>query len=81
MRRPLFVLLGAASVAVAYACSTFEAEDAPAAHEVYSDPEVMRYVATGPLSDPAMTRRLLYDYRTHQDARATRRARIHRVAA
>ncbi len=46
----------------------FQEEDAPAAHEVYSDPEVMRYVATGPLSDPAMTRRLLYDYRTHQDA-------------
>ena len=46
----------------------FQEEDAPAAHEVYSDPEVMRYVATGPLADPAMTRRLLYDYRTHQDA-------------
>jgi RimJ/RimL family protein N-acetyltransferase len=46
----------------------FQEEDAPAAHEVYSDPEVMRYVATGPLSDPALTRRLLYDYRTHQDA-------------
>src|SRR3954454_1000257 len=28
----------------------------------------MRYVATGPLTDPAMTRRLLYDYRTHQEA-------------
>ena len=46
----------------------FEAEDAPAAHEVYSDPEVMRYVATGPLSDLSMTRRLLQDYTTHQQA-------------
>ena len=46
----------------------FREEDASAAYEVYSDPEVMRYVATGPLSDPAMTRRLLDDYRTHQEA-------------
>jgi RimJ/RimL family protein N-acetyltransferase len=46
----------------------FEAEDAPAAHEVYSDPEVMRYVATGPLPDIGMTRRLLQDYTTHQQA-------------
>jgi ribosomal-protein-alanine N-acetyltransferase len=46
----------------------FEAEDAPAAHEVYSDPEVMRYVATGPLPDLTMTRRLLHDYTTHQQA-------------
>jgi RimJ/RimL family protein N-acetyltransferase len=46
----------------------FEAEDAPLAHEVYSDSEVMRYVATGPLPDLAMTRRLLHDYTTHQQA-------------
>jgi RimJ/RimL family protein N-acetyltransferase len=46
----------------------FAAEDAPAAHEVYSDPEVMRYVATGPLPDVATTRRLLQDYATHQQA-------------
>jgi RimJ/RimL family protein N-acetyltransferase len=46
----------------------FEAEDAPAAHEVYSDPEVMRYVATGPLPDATMTRRLLQDYTIHQQA-------------
>jgi [ribosomal protein S5]-alanine N-acetyltransferase len=46
----------------------FGAEDAPVAHEVYSDPEVMRYVATGPLPDLAMTRRLLHDYTTHQEA-------------
>ena len=46
----------------------FRADDAPAAHEVYSDPEVMRYVATGPLADLTMTRRLLQDYTTHQEA-------------
>jgi [ribosomal protein S5]-alanine N-acetyltransferase len=46
----------------------FGTEDAPAAHEVYCDPEVMRYVATGPLPDVTMTRRLLQDYTTHQQA-------------
>jgi RimJ/RimL family protein N-acetyltransferase len=46
----------------------FRSEDAPAAHEVYSDADVMRYVATGPLADLAMTRRLLDDYTTHQQA-------------
>jgi [ribosomal protein S5]-alanine N-acetyltransferase len=46
----------------------FRADDAPAAHRVYSDPDVMRYVATGPLADEAMTARLLEDYIAHQRA-------------
>ena len=46
----------------------FRADDAPAAHRVYSDPDVMRYVATGPLADEAMTARLLQDYIAHQQA-------------
>ncbi len=35
-------------------------------HRVYSDPEVMRYVATGPMADLAVTERLLADYQAHQ---------------
>jgi RimJ/RimL family protein N-acetyltransferase len=46
----------------------FREDDAPAAHRVYSDPEVMRYVATGPLADETMTARLLQDYIAHQRA-------------
>jgi len=46
----------------------FAAEDAAAAHRIYSDPQVMRYVATGPLPDLATTTRLLRDYMTHQRA-------------
>jgi [ribosomal protein S5]-alanine N-acetyltransferase len=46
----------------------FRPDDAPAAHRVYSDPDVMRYVATGPLADEAMTARLLQDYIAHQRA-------------
>ena len=46
----------------------FRADDAPAAHRVYSDPDVMRYVATGPLADETMTARLLQDYIAHQQA-------------
>jgi RimJ/RimL family protein N-acetyltransferase len=44
----------------------FGAGDAVLVHEVYSDPEVMRYVATGPMSDIAVTERLLADYGAHQ---------------
>ena len=44
----------------------FAAGDAVLVHEVYSDPEVMRYVATGPMSDIAVTERLLADYTAHQ---------------
>ncbi|MDA0161244.1 GNAT family N-acetyltransferase [Solirubrobacter ginsenosidimutans] len=40
--------------------------DAPLVHRVYSDPEVMRYVATGPMADLAVTERLLQDYEAHQ---------------
>lgn len=44
----------------------FAAGDALLVHEVYSDPDVMRYVATGPMSDIAVTERLLADYAAHQ---------------
>ena len=44
----------------------FGAGDAVLVHEIYSDPEVMRYVATGPMSDIAVTERLLADYSAHQ---------------
>src|SRR4051794_8697329 len=46
----------------------FAARDATVVHRVYSDPEVMRYVATGPLADLTMTSRLLRDYMPHQEA-------------
>ena len=45
----------------------FAAADAPRAHRVYSDPQVMRYVATGPMEDIGVTERLLYDYDIHQE--------------
>lgn len=44
----------------------FTAADALPVHDVYSDPEVMRYVATGPMTDISVTERLLADYASHQ---------------
>jgi RimJ/RimL family protein N-acetyltransferase len=44
----------------------FAAGDGPLVHRVYSDPEVMRYVATGPMADLSVTERLLQDYDAHQ---------------
>jgi ribosomal-protein-alanine N-acetyltransferase len=44
----------------------FAEGDAEIVHRVYSDPEVMRYVATGPAADLAATRRLLAEYTSHQ---------------
>jgi [ribosomal protein S5]-alanine N-acetyltransferase len=40
--------------------------DAEIVHRVYSDPDVMRYVATGPMASLAVTERLLQDYDSHQ---------------
>jgi RimJ/RimL family protein N-acetyltransferase len=40
--------------------------DVEAMHVIYSDPDVMRYVATGPTVDRAATQRLLRDYGLHQ---------------
>ena len=40
--------------------------DAARVHLVYSDPEVMRYVATGAMESIAITERLLDDYEAHQ---------------
>jgi ribosomal-protein-alanine N-acetyltransferase len=45
----------------------FRPEDAVIVHAIYSDPEVMRYVATGPMADLAVTERLLEDYAAHQE--------------
>jgi len=44
----------------------FAPADAVLVHAVYSDPLVMRYVASGPMSDLAITERLLEDYDAHQ---------------
>jgi RimJ/RimL family protein N-acetyltransferase len=44
----------------------FAEDDAPEMHRIYSDPVVMRYVATGPAASLAATERLLYDYTVHQ---------------
>jgi len=44
----------------------FAPDDAALVHAVYSDPQVMRYVATGPMADIALTRQLLEDYDAHQ---------------
>jgi len=41
--------------------------DAEVIHTIYSDPVVMRYVATGAMTDLAITRRLLDDYCAHQE--------------
>jgi ribosomal-protein-alanine N-acetyltransferase len=40
--------------------------DAESIFPIYSDPVVMRYVATGPMADLAVTERLLEDYSAHQ---------------
>lgn len=45
----------------------FAPGDAEVVHAIYSDPLVMRYVATGPMTDLAVTRRLLEDYTAHQE--------------
>ena len=45
----------------------FRAGDAEVAHTIYSDPVVMRYVATGAMTDLAITERLLDDYTAHQE--------------
>jgi ribosomal-protein-alanine N-acetyltransferase len=45
----------------------FAEGDAVIVHRVYSDPDVMRYVATGPAADLAATRRLLGEYAAHQE--------------
>ena len=44
----------------------FGSGDAPLVHRVYSNPDVMRYVATGPMADLSVTERLLQDYEAHQ---------------
>ena len=44
----------------------FAADDVVLVHGVYSDPEVMRYVATGPMRELAVTARLLEDYGVHR---------------
>src|SRR4051812_27440205 len=38
----------------------------PAAHRIYTDPEVMRYVGHGPVSGMAQTRGMLGAYAAHQ---------------
>ncbi len=47
----------------------FTLADAPAAHAIYSDPEVMRYVGNGPVTSLAATERMLRDYVAHQERR------------
>jgi RimJ/RimL family protein N-acetyltransferase len=44
----------------------FAPGDAEVIHTIYSDPVVMRYVATGAMTDLAITERLLDDYCAHQ---------------
>jgi [ribosomal protein S5]-alanine N-acetyltransferase len=44
----------------------FERGDLAAIHRVYSDPEVMRWVGTGPVADRATTERMLAGYAAHQ---------------
>ncbi len=44
----------------------FEAADAPAAHRVYSDEHVMRWVGTGPVVRPQQTEAMLAGYIEHQ---------------
>jgi len=44
----------------------FAPTDVAIVHAIYSDPEVMRYVATGHMTDIAQTRRLVDDYTDHQ---------------
>lgn len=44
----------------------FERTDAPAAHEVYRDELVMRWVGTGPVTRPEQTAAMLSGYIEHQ---------------
>jgi [ribosomal protein S5]-alanine N-acetyltransferase len=44
----------------------FAPGDLDAIHPVYSDPEVMRWVGTGPVADRAATERMLAGYAVHQ---------------
>lgn len=44
----------------------FTPSDVEIVHPIYADPDVMRFVATGPMADIAHTRRLLDDYTDHQ---------------
>jgi RimJ/RimL family protein N-acetyltransferase len=44
----------------------FAETDAAAMHRIYSDPVVMRYVATGPAANLGVSQRLLRDYTVHQ---------------
>jgi RimJ/RimL family protein N-acetyltransferase len=44
----------------------FERADAPAAHRVYSDEQVMRWVGTGPVTRPEQTAAMLSSYIDHQ---------------
>jgi RimJ/RimL family protein N-acetyltransferase len=46
----------------------FAAGDTAAMHRIYSDPVVMRYVATGPTANLGVSERLLRDYTVHQRA-------------
>lgn len=44
----------------------FEQSDAPAAHAVYGNEEVMRYVGEGGAVGPEQTARMISEYRRHQ---------------
>ena len=44
----------------------FTADDAAAAHRVYGDPEVMRFVGDGDPASPLRTPQMLSDYAAHQ---------------
>jgi ribosomal-protein-alanine N-acetyltransferase len=46
----------------------FQPGDLEAIHAVYSDPEVMRWVGTGPVADPGASERMLESYAAHQRA-------------
>jgi RimJ/RimL family protein N-acetyltransferase len=46
----------------------FEPGDLDAIHGVYSDPEVMRWVGTGPVANRTTTARMLDGYTAHQRA-------------
>jgi [ribosomal protein S5]-alanine N-acetyltransferase len=44
----------------------FTPSDVAIVHAIYADPEVMRYVATGPMASLVHTQRLIDDYTDHQ---------------
>ena len=46
----------------------FTLHDVPQVHQVYSDPEVMRYVGRGAVADLAATTSMVRQYMAHQDA-------------